>query len=252
MRGDALPLGHRTLSRLGLSLTRSRHHGVGGRRATLLSGVSRGEFPNRAADRPGRMRGNSPPAAINLGDLRLLSVGKTSLTRQANQDDRFIGWAREHGQAVRGYLLAMVRRPDLADDLAQEVFCRAWQARSRYREVGNARAYLLRIADRLVCDRRRKSGRERTLDEESWKQIEPVSRVVEASEALARAEAASRLTEALDRLSPAQRRVLLLRYYGQMSFAEIAEIVDCPLSTALSHCRRGLLALRKLMVGNVL
>jgi len=175
------------------------------------------------------------------------------LTQHANQDDRFIGWAREHGLAVRGYILAMVRRPDLADDLTQEVFCRAWQARSRYREEGNARAYLLRIADRLVCDdRRRKSGRERTVDEESWKQIEPVSQVVEASEALARAEAASRLAEALDRLSPAQRRVLLLRYYGQMSFAEIAEIVNCPLSTALSHCRRGLLSLRKLMVGNVL
>jgi RNA polymerase sigma factor (sigma-70 family) len=74
---------------------------------------------------------------------------------------------------------------------------------------------------------------------------------VEPSEALARTEAAERLTGALDRLSPAQRRVLLLRYYGQMSFAEIADVVGCPLSTALSHCRRGLLALRKLMVGNV-
>lgn len=153
---------------------------------------------------------------------------------------------------MRGYLLALVRRPDLADDLTQEVFCRAWRARSRYREEGNARAYLLRIADRLVCDRGRKSGRERTLNEESWKQIEPVSRAVEPSEALARAEAADRLAEALDRLSPVQRRVLLLRYYGQMSFAEIAETVNCPLSTALSHCRRGLLTMRKLMVGNVL
>lgn len=217
-----------------------------------MGGVSRGESPDWAAEGSGRTGGNRPLAAINLGHLRLLSVGKTLLTRHANQDDRFADWAREHGRAVRGYLLATVRRPDLADDLAQEVFCRAWQARSRYREEGNARAYLLRIADRLVCDRRRKSGRERTVDEEGWKRIEPVSRGVEASEALARAEAASRLAEALDRLSPAQRRVVLLRYYGQMSFAEIAEIVNCPLSTALSHCRRGLLSLRKLMVGNVL
>jgi len=153
---------------------------------------------------------------------------------------------------VRGYLLAMLRRPDLADDFTQEVFCRAWQARSRYREQGTARAYLLRIADRLVGDWWRKAGRERTLDEEGWKQKEPVSRTAEPFESLARAEAASQLAAALDRLSPAQRRVLLLRYYGDLSFAEIAEIIHCPLSTTLSHCRRGLLALRKLLVESAL
>jgi len=149
---------------------------------------------------------------------------------------------------VRGYLLAMVRRLDLADDLTQEVFCRAWQARSRYREQGNARAYLLRIADRLVCDHGRKAGREVTLDEQVWKQIETVSRVAEPSQALAQTEAVGQLAAALDRLSPAQRRVLLLRYYGELTFSEIAAIIDCPLSTTLSHCRRGLIALRKLLV----
>ena len=172
------------------------------------------------------------------------------MSRRSDEDDRFAEWTREHGRAVRGYLLAMVRRADVADDLVQEVFCRAWQARERYREQGNARAYLLRIADRLVCDRGRKAGRERTLNEETWRQVEPVSRDGEPWEAFARAEAAAQLTAALDRLSPAQRRVLLLRYYGQLSFAQIAETVGCPLSTALSHCRRGLMLLRKLLVEN--
>ena len=103
-------------------------------------------------------------------------IGETPLRRRADQHERFDTWIREHGKAVRGYLMAMVRRADVADDLAQEVFCRAWQARARYREQGNARAYLLRIADRLVCDHRRRAGRELTLDKETWKQIEPVSR----------------------------------------------------------------------------
>ena len=78
--------------------------------------------------------------------------------------------------------------------------------------------------------------------------MEPASATPEPPDTVARAEAADRLREALDRLSAAQRRVLLLRYFGQMSFAEIAEAVGCPLNTALSHCRRGLLALRNLMV----
>ena len=170
------------------------------------------------------------------------------MSRPADQRDRFADWGREHGPAVRGYLLAVVRRPEVADDLTQEVFCRAWQARSRYREQGTARAYLLRIADRLLCDRHRRRGREVTLDDERWRQMEPASRAVEPPEAAARAEAVSQLTAALDCLSPTQRRVLLLRYYGQLSFAEIAETVGCPLNTALSHCRRGLMALRKLLV----
>ena len=77
-----------------------------------------------------------------------------------NDQERFEGWVREHGRAVRGYLLAQLRRADLADELAQEVFLRAWQARNRYQEKGTLRAYLIRIADRLVCDPARRNGRD--------------------------------------------------------------------------------------------
>ncbi len=64
-------------------------------------------------------------------------------------------------------------------------------------------------------------------------------------------EETGRLTAALDRLSPAQRRVLLLRYFGQLSFADIATTTGLPLSTTLSHCRRGLETLRKLLVEKI-
>ena len=175
----------------------------------------------------------------------------TSRDRQNHDERRFADWGDEHGTAVWGYLLAMVRRADVADDLTQEVFCKAWAARDRYRENGTARAYLMRIADRLVFDRSRKSPREVTLDAENWEQIEPTSAASGPSQSAANAEAAGQLAEALDRLSPAQRRVVLLRYYGRLSFAEIAETVGCPLNTALSHCRRGLVALREILVEKV-
>jgi len=174
----------------------------------------------------------------------------TSRSRPPNDDQRFAEWGRQHGRAVRGYLLAMVHRADVAEDLTQEVFYRAWRARRRYREQGNARAYLLRIADRLVCDRGRKSGREVNLDEEGWKQVEPAGRTAEPPEKLVLKEASEQLAAAMEKLTAPQRRVLLLRYYGEMSFAEIAETMDCPLNTALSHCRRGLLTLKKILVEN--
>jgi RNA polymerase sigma-70 factor (ECF subfamily) len=172
----------------------------------------------------------------------------TSPSRPTDDPAYLADWGCEHGKAVRSYLLAMLRRSDLADDLTQEVFCRAWQARGRYRERGTARAYLLRIADRLVCDQSRRKGREVTLAEESWQRMEPASPALEPSQALVQAEAIRQLGAALDSLSPAQRRVLLLRYYGQCGFAEIAEIMECPLGTVLSHCHRGLSVLRKLLV----
>ncbi len=172
-------------------------------------------------------------------------------SQPTDDTERLTEWGRQHGHAVRGYVLALVRRADLADEITQEVFFRAWQARDRYREQGYARAYLLRIADRLVCDHGRRAGREITVTEESWRQIEPAGRGGEPADDLARTEAAEQLAVALDQLSPLQRRALLLRYYGQLSFAEIAETMDCPLNTTLSHCRRGLMALRKLMVEDV-
>jgi RNA polymerase sigma-70 factor (ECF subfamily) len=171
-----------------------------------------------------------------------------SSPRNSTANDRFAEWSRLYGRAVRGYLLGMVRNADVADDLAQEVFFRAWQARDRYREQGTARAYLLRIADRLIVDRSRRTGREMTLDDHSWQELEPASSTLGPLGAIEQAEAIERLSEAMECLSDAQRRVLLLRFYGQFSFEEIASMVDCPLNTALSHCRRGLQALRRLLV----
>ena len=170
--------------------------------------------------------------------------------RGGNSDDelRFADWVREHGRVVRGFLLASVRRVDVADELSQEVFCRAWQGRASYREQGAARAYLLRIADRLVCDRGRRNGTHVNLDQDAWKQYEPVCAAADPPAVAMQAEENRQLTAALDQLSLPQRRVLLLRYYGQFTFAEIAELIDCPLGTTLSHCRRGLEALRGLLV----
>jgi RNA polymerase sigma-70 factor, ECF subfamily len=171
----------------------------------------------------------------------------TAADRDTSDRQLFAAWVHDHGKAIRGFLLARVQGPDLADDLSQEVFQRAWAARRRYREQGGARAYLLRIADRLVCDHRR-AKRQVNLDETAWQRLEPSSQDAEPSRAAALTEEIERLKAVLTQLSPLQQRVLLLRYYGQLSFNEIADIIGCPLNTTLSHCHRGLETLRKLLV----
>jgi RNA polymerase sigma-70 factor, ECF subfamily len=164
-----------------------------------------------------------------------------------HQTEQFAAWVRDHSRAVRGYLFGMIRRADAADDLLQEVFRRAWQARTNYRENGHPRAYLMKIADRLLCDRHRKVRPEVTLTGEDWKKHEPAGRNGDPLQTLNLKEETALLSKAMLSLSPIQRRVLLLRYFGQMSFAEIANEIGSPLSTTLSHCRRGLESLRTLL-----
>ena len=149
------------------------------------------------------------------------------------QRQRFAQWVEDHGKAVRGFLLAMVRRDDVADDLCQEVFCRAWQARDRYADQGKARAYLLQIANRLVCDRSRRNEPKTNLDDETWRIHEPPSQSPGPAAGAMLNEQVGLLHAALDRLAPLQQRVLLLRYYGQMDFQEIAETLQMPLNTAV-------------------
>ena len=165
-------------------------------------------------------------------------------------DELLASWVREHSAAVRGYALALVRRPDVADDVLQEVFRRAWQVRDSFRRQGQDRAFLIRIADHLVCDRARRMGWELNLDETGWQSQEPAADEDDPQAIVEWREAEQDLTVALDRLSAGQRRVLLMRYFGGLEFAEIAEQLGCPLNTALSHCRRGLQVLRRLMVSH--
>ncbi len=174
-----------------------------------------------------------------------MTPAKTAKTPTATTAESFAEWVREHGAAVRGYLFAMIREAAAADDLTQEVFLRAWQGREAYREQGRVRAYLFRIADRLACDRGRRRQREVTVSEEQWRELQPASGQDEPLGQMAQSEALGRLDDALAELTPVQQRVLFLRYYGQLSFAEIADTLGCPLNTALSHCRRALESLRK-------
>lgn len=166
----------------------------------------------------------------------------------ADDRERLSRWVADHGRALLGFLSAMTGDRQAAEDLLQEVFYRAWQARGRYRETGRERGYLLRIADRLVRDRWRREGRELALDDAHWQRIEPADGSPSPAEALSRLEQQRELAAALESLSEPQRRTLLLRYYGGLEFHEIAHWMDCPLNTALSHARRGLLALRRLLV----
>jgi RNA polymerase sigma-70 factor, ECF subfamily len=167
------------------------------------------------------------------------------MSSSINAEHEFLSrWVQEHGSALRGFIRSMVRCSTTADDLVQETFRKAWQARHNYTESGQARSYLLRIADRLTVDYLRQR-REQMLPELQWKVVEPHTEQEHPAQQLIQVEMQAELQQALNALSEIQRRVLLLRYYGDMDFNTIANQLELPLNTVLSHCHRGLQQLRK-------
>jgi RNA polymerase sigma factor (sigma-70 family) len=104
---------------------------------------------------------------------------------------------------------------------------------------------LLQIADRVARGSFRRANRETTIGDEVWALAEPLSNVDDPAAKAVSRETNQQLDAALKQLSDVQRRALLLRYFGHLTFEQIAETLDCPLNTALSHCHRGLQMLRK-------
>lgn len=163
------------------------------------------------------------------------------------QNDRIEQWMEEHQVPVRNYLVAIVRRIDIAEELCQEVFINATAKLENYQEQGQSRAYLMRIAQRLAFAHFRKHKNEQLLDERQWQTVEPSQEDV-ALESIFAEESKLKLATALNKLSKVQQRVLWLRYYAGLDFQTISNILDCPRNTAFSHCHRAIENLKKWVV----
>lgn len=140
--------------------------------------------------------------------------------------------------APRIYGLALWRtgcRED-AEGVLQDVFVKLMGMGSRLETVRKPRAFLLTLAHNQAVDRLR---RRRTSAEPSDTLLEPV---LEAPE---RRVDASRLSDLLRHLPPAQREVVYLRHFAELGFAEIGDITGVPTFTAASRYRLALRRLRR-------
>jgi RNA polymerase sigma-70 factor (ECF subfamily) len=186
-----------------------------------------------------------------MDDQQLVSV----IGRCQKGDRAAFEWiVNAFGGSIFAFLLRMVGRRDLAEDLLQDVFVRMIGSIGRYDHRDRFAAWLFRIAANLVRDHVRKirrrgqtfSGDSTDGDHEATLSVLPAEEPA-AAERLAADEDRRRLHWALGQLSEEYRQVVLLRHYSQLSFKEIAEILGCPLGTALARMHRGLARLRALM-----
>ena len=155
----------------------------------------------------------------------------------------FEALVRRHQGAVRAYLRRLTH-PDthVADDLAQDTFLRALRALEGFRAESSLRTWLMRIALSTWQDHhRRPSVWTVSADAQDNDSDIGVSNDAAFDPRLADAVAQQvDVEQALARLTPAEREVVVHAYWGDLSQSEIASALRLPLGTVKTHQRRAL------------
>jgi RNA polymerase sigma-70 factor (ECF subfamily) len=146
---------------------------------------------------------------------------------------------------VYGLVLRLVRRPQLAEEVAEEVFFQVWRQAPRF-DPGRGRplTWLLGMARSRAIDAIRREARfqHEELDEETAPLAAPTAE--SGDELLAVAQEHAELHRALLLLKPQPRQLVALAFFNGLSHEEIASQTCLPLGTVKSQIRRALITLR--------
>jgi RNA polymerase sigma-70 factor (ECF subfamily) len=134
--------------------------------------------------------------------------------------------------------------PDRVADLIQETFVASVEGRERIQDSSRFRAYLLRIAYRVLCKHLRETYRrpESDLDAVSAVDIDPSPSAI-----IAKAQEQRLLLEGLRAIPLNYQVVLELHYWEELTTNEIAELLEIPVGTARSRLLRARDALEAAM-----
>ena len=192
---------------------------------------------------------------------------ETTLTRPkalAARAETTPGIAREefdeliprHQKRIYRVLLGLLRDPDAADTLTQECFLRAYRNRTRFRGESSVGTWLVRIAVNLAMDhaRSRRNSFWRLLFQAPHRGTAhtagPLAHDLADPRASPERELAARqelqaVWSTVDRLSPQQRAVFVLRFAEEMTLEEVAQAMALEVGTVKSHLSRALGAIRR-------
>lgn len=167
----------------------------------------------------------------------------------AGDREAFDELVRRHQTRILSLTRALLAGSAEADDIAQEVFVRAWRGIRGFRGDGTFSAWLHRIAANLICSQQRRFSRERRLF--GMRVGEEASDAVEGlpSPADVETEVMLRVTidRALARLPFDLRIAVVLRDLQGLDYKEIASALDIPIGTVESRIFRGRQRLRPLL-----
>lgn len=171
-----------------------------------------------------------------------------------NGDDRaFDVLVARHQNRIYAVAYRFTGNREDALDVTQEALVKAYRKIGRWQPTGRFLPWLLRLASNQAVDalRRRKRHQHESLDDPTRGSARSVQgeRASQTADEPARArEIDDRVQQALGVLSPAQRKVFVLRHYEGMQLAEIAGVVGCTVGSVKVHLFRALKKLQKELV----
>jgi RNA polymerase sigma-70 factor (ECF subfamily) len=166
---------------------------------------------------------------------------------------------RRYGDGVLGYLFRMTGSRDQAEDLFQETFKRVHEKARTYRG-GSFKSWLYTIATRVTIDtvRRRKRLTILSLDRDTDCEDDPAPlEAVVAQDApdpvdeAVKKEQKEQVRRAIASLPIGQRAALVLAYYQQLSYPEVAETLGCSVGSVKTQMSRALAKLARILPDSV-
>jgi RNA polymerase sigma factor (sigma-70 family) len=137
---------------------------------------------------------------------------------------------RRYERSVRAAAMSVVRKPDAADDAAQEAFVRAWEQLPRLRNPKVFGPWLIQIARRCAIDSLKKQqsvtiseGLDHMAAHERNGQLDEKNQY---------------LLETVQKLPETERQVVMLRYFGPHSVAELAAVLNRGIGTVTKQLSR--------------
>lgn len=144
-----------------------------------------------------------------------------------------------HLDAVHAYARSKLRQEDLAKELVQRTFLKAFQKRSQLRDPLAARGWLLSILRNEIAMEFRSTARFEVWDEQDFEALPGPEAEEGVDPSLLEA-----LPDALARIPEAARTLLLLRFQQELSYEQIADLLDLPLGTVQSRLHRAKASLK--------
>lgn len=157
-----------------------------------------------------------------------------------------------HKNRVFSYILLIVKKQELAEDIFQETFIKVIRSlkKGRYTDNGKFISWVLRISHNLIIDHFRKEKLKGTISNDSFEgDLFNSQKFSEETieDQMVYTQILSEVKDLIQELPEDQQQVIYMRHYLDLSFKEIADITDVSINTALGRMRYALINLRKLV-----
>lgn len=194
-------------------------------------------LPRNAMSEPTPSHSN-PAGPGTLGNASV-SDEQLMLAFSKGSADSFSELFARYKQPIFGFFRRRVFESTHAEELTQETFLALFCASARYQPRALFRTYLYAIGFKILRAYRRKAAFRTTFLGQRAFAPDPAKQDS--------TESALWVRRAVEKLDPIDREILLLREFEQLSYAEIADLLELPLNTVRSRLFRARMALRNLL-----